>query len=263
MCTLVILRRSGDSWPLILAANRDEVLARPWAPPARHWPERPHVVAGRDLEAGGTWLGLGDGGVAAGVLNRPGALGPAPGKASRGELVLRALDHDSAAAAVRALRRLDATQFRPFNLVVADAGGAWWLRWAGAAGGIEAAPVPEGLSMITAHDLNDTASARIRRQLPRFRAAPEPDPALGDWSAWQRLLADSDGGADGPHSAMTLGPASGFGTVSSSLIALPARAGTAERARWLFAPGRPDTTEFEPVDLSPNQMLEGKYSSGR
>ena len=49
MCTVVILRRPGHPWPLVFAANRDEMLDRPWRPPGRHWPERPEVVAG--LEA--------------------------------------------------------------------------------------------------------------------------------------------------------------------------------------------------------------------
>ena len=93
MCTLVVLRRPGDDWPLILGANRDEMIARPWRPPGRHWPDRPEVVAGLDELAQGSWLGINDHGVVAGILNRFGTLGPAPGQRSRGELVLEALDH--------------------------------------------------------------------------------------------------------------------------------------------------------------------------
>ena len=46
MCTVVILRRPEHDWPLLIAANRDEMLARSWLPPARHWPDRPDVAAG-------------------------------------------------------------------------------------------------------------------------------------------------------------------------------------------------------------------------
>jgi len=88
MCTLVIHRRPKAAWPLILAANRDELDNRPWRTPARHWPDRPEVVAGQDVLAGGSWLGINDDGVIAAVLNRPGTLGPEAGKRSRGELVL-------------------------------------------------------------------------------------------------------------------------------------------------------------------------------
>ncbi|MCC6782813.1 MAG: NRDE family protein, partial [Planctomycetes bacterium] len=84
MCTLVLLRRPGHAWPLLVAANRDEMRERPWRPPARHWPDRPDVFAGLDELAGGSWLGLNDHGVAAAVLNRRNTLGPAAGLRSRG-----------------------------------------------------------------------------------------------------------------------------------------------------------------------------------
>ena len=79
MCTVVILRRPTHEWPLILGANRDEMLIRPWKPPARHWPDRPDVMAGLDELAGGTWMGLNDTGVVACILNRHGTLGPQDG----------------------------------------------------------------------------------------------------------------------------------------------------------------------------------------
>src|ERR1700685_676462 len=56
MCTLILLRRPGHDWPVIVGANRDEMKARPWRPPGRHWPDRPEVVAGLDELAGGSWL---------------------------------------------------------------------------------------------------------------------------------------------------------------------------------------------------------------
>ena len=79
MCSVVIDYRPDADWPVILAANRDEMLDRPWDPPGRHWPDRPNVVAGRDRLAGGSWLGLNDEGVVAGILNRVDSLGPNPG----------------------------------------------------------------------------------------------------------------------------------------------------------------------------------------
>src|SRR5215470_20330004 len=103
MCTLVILRRPDNEWPLVIGANRDEMIDRPALPPSRHWPDRPEVVAGLDRLAGGSWLGLNDWGVAAAILNRHGSLGPSPDQRSRGELVLEALDHAEATAAAEAL----------------------------------------------------------------------------------------------------------------------------------------------------------------
>src|SRR5260370_234369 len=58
MCTLVILRRPDTAWPVLIGANRDEMLDRPWSPPGHHWPDRPDVVAGRDNLAGGAVLAI-------------------------------------------------------------------------------------------------------------------------------------------------------------------------------------------------------------
>ena len=248
MCTLVLLRRPGDDWPVIVGANRDEMVDRPWRGPDRHWPDREDVVAGQDLEAGGTWLGLNDHGVVAGILNRPGALGPAPNKRSRGELVLEALDHADAADAAAALADLDGAAYRPFNLVIADNRDAFWLTLRTEGGRVEKHPIAEGLSMITANDLNDRETPRIRNYLPKFRECSPPDPASGDWSDWQALLSDTGSApGDGPAGAMAIETEVGFGTVSSSLIALPGIAFPVTPAQWLFAAGRPDQNAYLPV----------------
>src|SRR5206468_8941137 len=143
MCTLVILRRPEHEWPVIIGANRDEMIDRAAKPPGRHWPDRTEVVAGLDLLAGGSWLGINDWGVAAAVLNRHGSLGPAAGQRSRGELVLEALDHADAVDAAAALSDLDPEAYRSFNLIVADNRDAFWLRHTGSRR-IEAYPVPDG-----------------------------------------------------------------------------------------------------------------------
>jgi hypothetical protein len=226
--------------------------SRPWRPPTRHWPDRPEVVAGIDLLAGGTWLGINDFGVVAAVMNRRGSLGPDERLRSRGELVLEALDHADASAAAAALADLDGLSYRTFNIVVADNRDAYWLRSLGTetGGNIETFEIPVGLSMITAHDRNDPASPRIRLHLPRFERAPIPDPGAGDWSAWEALLAsrDHDPAADG-REAMAIVTEAGFATVSSSLIALPAIGESERRPVWRFAPGLPGAAEFAPVEL--------------
>lgn len=246
MCTVVILRRPNHDWPLIIGANRDEMADRPWKPPGRHWPDRPDVVAGLDEVAGGSWLGVNDNGVLAAVMNREGALGPAAGKRSRGELVLEALDHADAAVAVRALRDLDAQAYRPFNLIVADNRDAFWLR---AAGGAEVTvkTVPAGHSMITARDLNDTGHARIRTYLPRLRDAADPDPGAGDWADWEALMAATDAApGTAPRGAMAIEAAGGYGTLSGALVALPAP-GVAAHPVWRFCAGRPGTAPYQDI----------------
>lgn len=243
MCTLVLLRRPDHRWPILIAANRDEMAGRPWKAPARHWPDRPEVVAGLDELAQGSWLGMNDHGVVAAILNRVGTLGPAPGKRSRGELVLDALDHADAAEAAKAFTDLNGRAWRPFNLIVADNRDAFWLKSEGH-GPIQVTAITAGLHMISAMDLNDGASPRIATYHPRFTAATVPDPDANDWHDWQALMADGDSGSDTEETAaMCFLRPSGFGTVSSSLIALP-EMGSEQPPRWWFAPGAPTQTAY-------------------
>ena len=220
---------------------------RAWSAPARHWPDRPHIVAGKDHEAGGSWLGVNDFGVAAAILNRRGSLGAAAGKRSRGELVLAALDCKTAADAVAALTALDGSLYRSFNMAVADAKDGYWLRGLGD-GAVEAQPLPDGVGMLTAWDLNDTTrSERTALYLPRFEAAGVPDADAGDWGEWQYLLESTETapGVTDPNGAMTVETAWGFGTVSRSMVALPAIGAP----RWRFASIHPDEVPFTPVSF--------------
>lgn len=251
MCTIVLLRRPGHAWPLVLGANRDEMFDRSWRAPDRHWPDRPNVIAGRDETAGGTWLGMNDAGVVAAVSNRRGSLGPARDKRSRGELPLMVLDHRRADEAAGAVAAIDGGAYRAFNLIVADRDAAYWLRHRDAGGAIERFEVPPGITMFTAGELDDPESPRIRVYLPRFRAAAAPDPGSGDWRAWEGLLASRDTGPSGkPEAAMTIVNHSGFGTVSSSLIALPGTEEAGEAPVWRFAAGPPGPISYHSLTLS-------------
>ena len=232
MCTVVILIRPDR---ILLAANRDERVDRLWDPPAAWWPERPGTIAGRDRSGGGTWMGINRHGVVATVLNRPGTLGPAAGKRSRGELPLIALDHATAAGAGEALTGLDAGLWRGFNMVLADRSGAWFVKGIGH-GHPQAARLPPGISMVTAHDPNDLDSPRTALHLAQFEAA-EPS-----WAAWQPILSDQSGEA---AEQINVVPRAGFGTVSSSFVTLPAIGGPV----WLFADGPPNSAPFQPVTI--------------
>ncbi len=230
----------------MVAANRDEMAGRPWRPPGRHWPDRADVVAGLDELAGGSWLGLNDQGVMAAMLNRMGTLGPLAGKRSRGELVLEALDHADAADAARALADLDAAAYRPFNMLVADNRDAFWLRADGVR--LTATPLAEGFSMLTAFELNDGSDPRISAFLPRFQAAPPPDPDRDDWQSWQTLLSSrAPTGSLNREDGLSFQLDNGFGTRSSALLALPAMARAGVRPRFLFAAGAPGETPFQAV----------------
>lgn len=176
-------------------------------------------------------------GVVAAVLNRPGTLGPASGRRSRGELPLLALEHDSAAAAARAIGQLDAADWRGFNMVVADHSGGWFIRGM-ERGQPDVLPLPPGTSMVTAHDPNDLDSPRTKRHLPRLRAAEPPAP--DNWAGWRKILSDQSGQ---PGEQINVMPRGGFGTVCSSYIALQQQS----PPLWLFAAGAPHQAAFRPV----------------
>jgi uncharacterized protein with NRDE domain len=118
MCLIVFAWRPGHALPLIVAANRDEFYARPTQPLAA-WEDAPEVFAGRDLEAGGTWLGVGPHGRFAALTNirEPGqALGPR----SRGELVAAYLRGELGVEAYLDQVASRSGQYSGFNLLVGD-----------------------------------------------------------------------------------------------------------------------------------------------
>jgi hypothetical protein len=99
--------------------------------------------------------------------------------------------------------------------------------------------------MITARDLNDTTSARVRRYLPQFEHARTPDPGADQWTDWIERLGRRAGRGDEPGDAMTIATDSDFGTVCSTLVALPAFGAPIMK----FAAGAPDQSPFETVAL--------------
>ncbi|MEI4508478.1 MULTISPECIES: NRDE family protein [unclassified Sphingopyxis] len=116
MCVVALAHKAHPDWPLILIGNRDEFHARPAAPLAE-WDDGSGIVAGRDLQAGGTWLGLHrPSGRIVVVTNVRGAL-PDPAKESRGALVVDLLrGHGRFAQPAEA----DLDSFNAFNLFAID-----------------------------------------------------------------------------------------------------------------------------------------------
>ncbi len=96
MCLILFAYRVVPGVPLLVAANRDEYYARP-ARPAAFWDDKPAILAGRDLQAGGTWLGVSTTGRFAALTNFRGSPGARPGGPSRGELVTRFLEGQQSA----------------------------------------------------------------------------------------------------------------------------------------------------------------------
>ncbi len=126
MCILFIACKQHPEYPLIITANRDEYHARPSR--AMHWWEdQPHVFAGRDLAAGGTWLGINTAGKFAAVTNLRSPGDHRPDARSRGELVVHCLQPGRRPEAIIHFLQSYQQEYNPFNLVFGDQSGltAW------------------------------------------------------------------------------------------------------------------------------------------
>lgn len=123
MCILALAWQAHPNWHLVVAGNRDELQARPAVPLAR-WKQPDHILAGRDLQSGGTWLGVSEQGRFAVVTNLRGYGGPEPDRASRGALVTDLLSGDGQYADPD---QAELSDFNPFNVIVADRGQVHFL----------------------------------------------------------------------------------------------------------------------------------------
>ena len=123
MCLIVLGWRVHPEFPLIVAANRDEFHARP-AAAAAFWQDQPGILAGRDLEARGTWMGVSRSRKFAAVTNYRGAKEPRAAE-SRGALVSRFLGNGVAPASY--VDSLKANLYSGFNLLAADGDELWWM----------------------------------------------------------------------------------------------------------------------------------------
>ncbi|MGC3873202.1 NRDE family protein [Halomonas sp. GXIMD04776] len=147
MCLIVFDWRPGSETPLRLAANRDEFHARPTAALQR-WKDKPDILGGRDLRAGGTWLAAHGRGRLAAVTNvrAPAFEAPADGP-SRGELVRQALECATLKSWLAELTQTRARRYAGFNLLVSDGDTLWHLHHGPSATRLlEVAPGVHGLS---------------------------------------------------------------------------------------------------------------------
>jgi uncharacterized protein with NRDE domain len=186
MCLIVIGWRAHPDFPLIIVANRDEDRDRP-SSPAGWWPERPGLLAGRDLQGGGTWLGLTDLGRFAALTNfrtpKRHAGGP-----SRGALVVDALDASGHMAVQFASLNRVCTSYNHFNFLYHDGAGLGIFESTSRSHRVLEAGV-YGLS----NHLLDTPWPKVRRAKAAFVRALEASP---DDRRLFEVLADSQLAAD-------------------------------------------------------------------
>ncbi|MEV7969915.1 NRDE family protein [Sphaerisporangium sp. NPDC088356] len=222
MCTVIVGVEPGAETPVVLAGVRDEFAARPWEPPAAHWPEFPGLVGGRDLSAGGTWLAVDPGGPrVAALLNGCGREADPSVRRSRGDLPLRA-------ASAGELPGGDLSCYDPFHLLVADLGGVRLWTWDGQ--GLTDDKLPAGAHVIVNSGWDrDAAGARAAFFRPAFAAAGRPcardtgDGSRGAWAAWRGLASGGGLHLTDPRALVVreeLADGRVWGTSSVTLVAL-------------------------------------------
>jgi hypothetical protein len=253
MCTIIAAVGVWAGLPLVIAANRDEALDRPASAP-RVWAAGEvaarRVLAPRDLQAGGTWLGINDAGLFVGITNRRSLAKLLGGRArrSRGELVFEALGAATHQQARDRIRELDPREYNPFHLLLADREGAQVI-W-GDGERLHEVELAPGIHWITERSFGAGDSVRheiLAQVAAALASGPAPTP-----EGWRSILADHR-----PHHPPGVTPPArsvGFdsmcvharpvkyGTRSSTLVQL--QGGAPAQLQFLHANGRPCETAF-------------------
>lgn len=222
MCLIALAWQAHPEFPLVLVANRDEYFHRPTG--VAHWWSAPApMLAGRDLQAGGTWLGVTAEGRFAALTNYRDPTQNADGRSSRGELVVEALTHPAPSSWREGLAERSA-QYNPFNLLVGSSDALHVFESTTR----QLTRVSPGVHGLSNHLFNTPwpklvqARAALTDALPRFSSPrdliallrddhPSPDdalPATGVPLEWERALS----------SCFIKAP--GYGTRSTSVIAI-------------------------------------------
>src|SRR5437870_4834073 len=157
MCLIVLAWRTHPGYRLIVAANRDEYFGRP-AAPAGFWDDHANVLAGRDLEAGGTWLGITLDGRFAALTNYRNPADKKTSAPSRGALVADFLTGRMSSREYVPLVEKRAADYNGFSLLVGDAGSMFFFSNRGG----RAARVAPGVHGLSNH-LLDTPWPKVEK----------------------------------------------------------------------------------------------------
>ncbi len=240
MCLIVIAWRARDDLPLIVAANRDEWRDRP-AEPARWWDGEPGLLAGHDLQAGGTWMGVTRTGRFAAVTNFRDPAERRSTAVSRGGLVTGYLRGTQSPQAFLAALAARASDYNGFNLILGDGASLWYF---GSREG-NARAIEPGVHALSNHLLDEPWPKVVKGREAMQAALHDTDPALqlfetlsdvempadeslpetGVGVAWERRLSN------------TLITGADYGTRCSTVVEFDARGGATFEERTRGADG--------------------------
>jgi uncharacterized protein with NRDE domain len=207
MCLITIAYHAYPDRPLAVAANRDEAYARPTSA-ANFWEDYPQVLAGRDLEAGGTWLGVDRSGRFAAITNFREMGGRKSDAPSRGHLVSNFLCGGMTAQDYVQIIAADAPRYNGFNLLLLDGSGLFYLSNRMASADSRPKKLPPGVYGLSNH-LLDTPWPKVVQAKQSFASAIGAGEPLENLMG---LLGDREMAADG------LLPSTGVGTERERLL---------------------------------------------
>ena len=245
MCLLVVAWHVEPGFPLVVGANRDEILDRPATAMTVLVEGPPRILGGRDEQAGGTWLAVNEHGLVVGLTNQPSVDGRDPTKRSRGELPLRLARSETASEAVAEFADVATADYNPAWLLVGDRHDLYLLDMT-AGPAPSARPLPAGVHVLENRPLGAPSAkvARVRAELAAATAAGVPltlalpgvlaDHAVPDPAAYG---VDEPGPRRIPEAAAACVHADGYGTRSSTLVQVPAAPGSGPPSGW--PTGRP------------------------
>jgi uncharacterized protein with NRDE domain len=243
MCLLVVAFQLVPDEPLIVGANRDEVLDRPSTAVTLLEPGPPRVLGGRDELSGGTWLAVNERGVFAGLTNQPLGEAKDPTRRSRGELPLALARHETAAEAVQVfLARFRPEDYNGSWLLVGDRASLFFIDFTGRVTPT-AVPLPPGLHVLENRSIAEP-SAKVDLVVDAVGTPADGDEVL---AAFRTVLGDHriPEGDERPHSGNCV-HVDGFGTRSSCLVRVPPDA--AARPDLWVADGPPCSTPLQDAD---------------
>jgi uncharacterized protein with NRDE domain len=255
MCLIAVAWRARADLPLVVAANRDEWRDRP-AEPARWWADQPKLLAGRDLQAGGTWMGVTRGGRFAAVTNFRDPSDRRTTARSRGGLVTEYLlgSMDPGAWLADLMRR--SGEYNGFNLILGDGESLWYY---GSREGL-ARPIPPGVHGLSNHLLDEPWPKVVRARLAMEAALKDADPVPRLFDA----LSDSQGAPDAALPSTGVGLAwerrlasplitgEEYGTRASTVVTMSAEGETYFEERTRAADGSVTHAAQFTVSLSPS-----------
>lgn len=232
MCTMVLFYKVSETYPLIVASNRDERYGRPSSPPGI-LADRPHIIGGRDLKAGGTWMGVNEFGLWVGIANRAAPELPDPSRRSRGLLCIDLLRKRSSHHILSELPELALDDYNPLILAAVDRDS-----------GFAATNGPDGDPKVLEPGFHVLSNAGFNREGDprRERVLKELLPKAGNVGTPQSAILVGllkDHGQDESDALCIHGPQGG--TRSSTILALHQNPGD---SRYFFADGPPCVTPY-------------------